>query len=199
VATPAGPSGGFAFRPLRKPEEFRHAEDLQREALGSDDAIAVPAAVLRSLQDSGGLVLGAFADIYLAGVAVSSIGWDGSSLYHLSLATVVRPEYRSHRVGFRLKAFQRDEVMRLGLSEIRWSFDPLQRAAASLGVRRLGARPDRYLTNHFGHLESAGRSTRATASACAGRSRPRRWSTGSRASSRPPRTTGDTRRRRSPS
>jgi len=148
-----GRSGDFALRPLRTPEEFRNAEELQRAALGVESPLTVPAALLRSVQDNGGLVLGAFADIYLAGVVASTIGWDGTTLFHLSLGTVVRPEYQSHRLGTRLKAYQREEVLRLGLAEVRWAFDPLQRAAAALGVRRLGARPDRYLANYLGHLE----------------------------------------------
>ena len=155
MAVPAGRPSEFAFRPLRKPEEFRHAEELQRDALGEEASLAVPAPLLRSLPDNGGLVLGAFADIYLAGVTASSIGWDGATLYHQSLVTVVRPEYQGHRVGLRLKAFQRDEVLRLGLGEVRWTFDPLRRAPASLAVRHLGARPDGYLTNYHGHLGTA--------------------------------------------
>ena len=147
----------FVFRSLRKPEELRHAEELQRATLGETEPLVVPAPLLRSVQDNGGLVLGAFADIYLAGVTVSSIGWDGTTLYHQSLVTVVRPEYQSHRVGFRLKAFQRDEVLRLGLSQLRWVIDPLHRASASLALRHLGARPDGYLPHYFGQVEPADR------------------------------------------
>jgi predicted GNAT superfamily acetyltransferase len=146
----------FAFRPLRKPEEYRHAEELQREALGPESAVVVPAAVLRTVQDNGGLVLGAFVDIYLAGCTVASIGWDGAVLYQHSHVTVVRPEYRNHRVGFRLKAYLRDEVLRLGLGEVRWAFDPLHRPSASLSVRHLGARPDALLPNYFGQTAEAG-------------------------------------------
>ena len=155
AASPGRPAG-FAFRALKKPEEFRHAEELQRDAPGEEGAPSVPAPLLRTVQDNGGLVLGAFADIYLAGVTVSSIGWDGTTLYHQVLATVVRPEYRSHHLGTRLMAFERDEVLRLGLGEVRWEFDPLHRAAASLSVRRLGARPDRYLADYYGQAGDAG-------------------------------------------
>jgi len=155
MAANVGGSREFAFRALRKPEEYRHAEELQREALGDEASLAVPSSLLRSVQDHGGLVLGAFADIYLAGLTVSSIGWDGTTLYHHSLLTAVRPEYQNHRVGFRLKAFQRDEVLRLGLPEVRWELDPLRRAAASLAIRHLGARPEGYLTNYFGKLEGS--------------------------------------------
>ncbi len=150
MATAGGRPGDFVFRPLRTPEEFRHAEELQREALGEASGLIVPATVLKVVQENGGLALGAFADIYLAGCAASAIGWDGSALYHHVLVTVVRPEYQSHRVGFRLSALLRDEVLRLGLPEVRWAFDPLHRPSAALSVRRLGARPDKFLPHFFG-------------------------------------------------
>ena len=122
-----------------------------REAAGS----ALPVPLLRALQDNGGLVLGAFADIFLAGFTASLIGWDGGTLYHYSHLTAVRPEYQNHHLGFRLKAFQRDEVLKLGLQEIRWAFDPLQSRGAWLNVRRLGARPDRYYPHYYGQLADA--------------------------------------------
>jgi len=147
---------GFRFRRLEKPEEFRQAEELQRQVAASSGTGVLSPSFLRAVQDQGGLVLGAFADIYLAGCAISTIGWDGTLLYHYSHLTAVRPEYRNHHLGFRLKAFQRDEVLRLGLSEVRWLFDPLVSRNAWLYVRRLGSQPDRYLPHYFGHLPEAG-------------------------------------------
>jgi chorismate synthase len=147
---------GFRFRRLEKPEEFRQVDDVGRAVWGPDAAgAALPVPLLRALQDNGGLVLGAFADIYLAGFTASLIGWDGGTLYHYSHLTAVRPEYQNHHLGFRLKAFQRDEVLRLGLHEIRWAFDPLQSRGAWLNVRRLGARPDRYFPHYYGQLSDA--------------------------------------------
>jgi predicted GNAT superfamily acetyltransferase len=156
AASTDGRVAGFRFRRLEKPEEFRQAEELERAALGTEAAGIVPGPLLRAFQDHGGLVLGAFADIYLAGCAISTIGWDGSTLYHYSHLTAVRPEYRNHHLGFRLKAFQRDEVLRLGLAEIRWVFDPLVSRNAWLYVGRLGSVPDRYLAHYFGRLPESG-------------------------------------------
>jgi chorismate synthase len=147
---------GFRFRRLEKPEELRQVEEVERAIWGTDPAThPMPVPLLRALQDNGGLVLGAFADIYLAGVAASLIGWDGTTLYHYSHLTAVRPEYQNHHLGFRLKALQREEVMRLGLNEIRWAFDPLQSRGAWLTVRRLGARPDKYYPHYYGQLSDA--------------------------------------------
>jgi chorismate synthase len=147
---------GFRFRRLEKPEEFRQVDEVEHAVGGTDPGVApLPVPLLRALQDNGGLVVGAFADIYLAGFAASWIGWDGTTLYHYSHLTAVRPEYQNHHLGFRLKAFQRDEVLRLGLHEIRWVFDPLQSRGAWLAVHRLGARPDRYYTHYYGQLADA--------------------------------------------
>ncbi len=156
TAAPDRAGGAFRLRRLEKPEEFRAAEALQRSALGDDAGEVVPGPVLRALQDHGGLVVGAFAEIYLAGCAISTIGWDGTTLYHYSHLNAVRPEYRNHHLGFRLKSFQRDEVLRLGLGEIRWAFDPLVSRNAWLSVHRLGSVPDRYLPHYFGQLPGSG-------------------------------------------
>jgi predicted GNAT superfamily acetyltransferase len=150
--TATGVSGevkGFRFRKLDKPEEFRQLAEVHRAVWGEE---GVPTTLQRALQDNGGLVLGAFADIYLAGFALSLIGWDGTSLYHYSHVTAVRPEYQNHHLGFQLKAFQRDEVLKLGLSEVRWTFDPLQSRNAWLNVRRLGGTPDRYFIHYYGQM-----------------------------------------------
>jgi predicted GNAT superfamily acetyltransferase len=148
----AGTVEGFRFRRLEKPEEFRQVEEVCRSVWGPEALVGIPPVLMQALQDNGGLVLGAFADIYLAGVTVSLLGWDGSILYHYSHLTVVRPEYQNHHLGFRLKAYQRDEVLKLGLSEIRETFDPLQSRTAALLVRRLGGSPDRYYPHYHGQL-----------------------------------------------
>ncbi len=147
---PAEGGTGFRFRRLEKPEEFRQAEEVERQALAEDALLVVPAAVQRTFQDTGGLVLGAFADIHLAGVVAASLGWDGSVLYQQLHAVAVRPEYQNHHVGFRLLAYLRDEVLGLGLAEVRGTIDPLQSRAAHLAIRRLGGRPTGYLPDHFG-------------------------------------------------
>ncbi|MCI4350009.1 MAG: hypothetical protein L3K15_00610 [Thermoplasmata archaeon] len=156
MASTGGPAGReeFRFRRIEKPEEFRAVEELQREAWGMSTEPPVPTALQRATQDNGGLVLGAFTDIYLAGFTLGFLGWDGEALYHYSHMTAVRPPYQNHHLGFRLKSFQRDEVLRQGLATIRWTFDPLQSRNAYLNLRRLGARPDRYLVHYYGQLDS---------------------------------------------
>lgn len=154
MAGSSGRPNDFLLRALRTPEEFRHAEELQTEGDRGAGGGVVTAPVLRLLRDNGGIVVGALADIYLAGVIATTIGWDGTALFQEVVSAVVRPEYQNHRLGFRLATFLRQEVLALGLSEVRWAFDPLYRQGASLSVRRLGARPDAYLSNYFGQVST---------------------------------------------
>jgi chorismate synthase len=156
MGTPVATGGprDFAFRKLSKPEEFRNAEELQREAWGLTEEPPTSGTIQRAIQDNGGLVLGAFADIYLAGLTIGFLGWDGTQLYHYSHMTAVRPAYQNHHVGFRLKAFQREEVLKQGLALARWTFDPLQSRNARLNVRRLAARPDQYYIHYYGTMGS---------------------------------------------
>lgn len=150
-APPPAPKD-FQLRRLQKPEEFRALEELQRSVGPTEEPGPTP--LLRAVQDNGGLVVGAFAEIYLAGFSAGFLGWDGEKLYHYSYQTTVRPEYQNHRLGFRLKLYQRDEMLRQGLEQIRWTFDPLLSRNAFLFVHRLGAVPDRYLVHYFGRLGS---------------------------------------------
>lgn len=142
----------FHLRRLNKPEEYRAAEEVHRLAGGLGEEVPVGAPLLRAVQDQGGLVVGAFADIHLAGFVVGFLGWDGTALYHYAHLVAVRPEYQHHRVGFRLMAFQRDEVLGQGLTSIRWTFDPLQSHHAFLFLRRLGAGIDGYRVHYYGQL-----------------------------------------------
>jgi predicted GNAT superfamily acetyltransferase len=157
VSAPASRSAatGFRIRRLEKPEEFRQVDAVHRAVWGEDATDAVPTPLQRAVQDNGGLVLGGFADIHLAGYAVAFLGWDGAALYQYIHSTAVRPEYQNHHLGFQMHTSLRQEVLQLGLSEVRLAFDPLQSRNAWLFVHRLGGLPDRYLHHYYGQLPDA--------------------------------------------
>jgi predicted GNAT superfamily acetyltransferase len=145
-------TSGFRIRRLEKPEEFRQVDEVHRSVYGEEATDAVPTGLQRAVQDNGGIVLGGFADIHLAGFAVAFLGWDGAALYQYIHAAAVRPEYQNHHLGHELFTTLRQEVLQLGLSEVRLAFDPLQSRNAWLFVRRLGGVPDRYLHHYFGQM-----------------------------------------------
>ncbi len=142
------------FRKLRTPEEFRMAEDVQVKAWGMRGEHPVPASLQRAVQDNGGIILGAFHDIHLVGFNLAFVAWDGQELYYWSHMNAVLPEYQNHHVGFRMKSAQRDEVLRLGLTKVRWTFDPLVAKNGHFNVRRLGAYPDRYMHHYYGAMDT---------------------------------------------
>ncbi len=144
----------ITFRRLKTPEELRQAEEVQQAAWGMRTEHPVPVSILRAIQDNGGFALGAFVDFHLVGFTLAFLAWDGQELYQWSHMNAVLPEFRNHRVGFRLKIAQREEVLRQGLAKIRWTFDPLVSRNAHLNVHRLGALPDQYLPHYYGTLDS---------------------------------------------
>ena len=142
------------FRHLGTADEFRQAEEVQIAAWGMVEEHPVPSALQRAMEDNGGLLLGAFDEHRLAGFCLGFLGREGENQFHYSHMTAVRPEYQSHRLGFRLKCYQREEALKQALAEVRWTFDPLQSKNAFLNLRRLGARPTAYLVNYYGRMDS---------------------------------------------
>ena len=143
------------IRRLASPEEYRAAEEVQRAAWGFVADGPVPTPIERAINDNGGLALGAFDGERMVGMSLGFLGRDGTSLYHYSHLTGVRPEYQNRQVGWRLKCRQREEALREGLSEIRWTFDPIQAKNAHFNVRRLGGVPDRYYPRYYGVMSDA--------------------------------------------
>jgi len=142
------------FRHLGSPEEFHEAEALQIAAWGMTEEHPVPHPLQRAMADNGGLLLGAFRGSQLAGFCLGFLGRDQGRLFHYSHMTAVRPEFQNQHLGYRLKLYQREEVLKQDLTEIRWTYDPLQSRNAFLNVRRLGARPRAYHAQYYGSMGS---------------------------------------------
>lgn len=146
---------GVLFRQLDTTEEFRAVQDVQKDAWGLDKDPPVPATLMRAFQDNGGLLLGALRERALVGFSMGFLGREGSATFHYSHMTAVRRNDQAQHLGHELKLYQREEVLRQGLTEIRWTFDPLQSRNAMRSVRRLGGRPIRYLPRYYGPMSDA--------------------------------------------
>ena len=136
-------------------EEYRAVEEVQRDAWGFTTDAPVPSPILRAINDNGGLVLGAFAGREMVGFTLGFLAREEGKLFHYSHMTAVRPPWQKQRIGFGLKTRQREEVLKDGLDEIRWTYDPMQCKNASLNVRALGGAPDRYLPHYYGPMADA--------------------------------------------
>ena len=130
--------------------EMRAVEQLQKDVWGVPDLDVVPLTQLVAAKASGGVLLGAFDGENLAGFAYGFAGFEHGRATHHSHMLAVKPEYRSHRVGYRLKLAQRDFVLSQGIGEMTWTFDPLQSVNAYFNFNRLSVMSKRYLVDFYG-------------------------------------------------
>lgn len=146
----------LSIRPLRTHDEFRAAEELQKQVWEFSDREIVPLNELVIAQKIGGVVLGAFDPnerlvAFCFGVpALDPPNRKKFRLYHHSRMLGVLPEFRNQGVGFRLKLAQREAVLAQGIDRIRWTFDPLQGRNAFFNLEKLGAVVREYAVNLYG-------------------------------------------------
>ena len=139
------------IRPLVTRPECEACVALQREIWGDGFVDVVPPTVLMVAQRIGGVTAGAFDDDgRLAGFVFGISGVRDGRLVHWSDMLAVRPEARRRGVGRRLKLFQRELLLALGVECAYWTFDPLVAPNARLNLVALGARPIEYVPNMYG-------------------------------------------------
>ena len=145
----------YTIRPLADYAEMKRAVDFQRVIWGGDFDEAVPASVFWFTRRIGGIAAGAFDD---AGVMVAILfgitGWDGARPIHWSDMLGVHPAARGHGLGFDLKAYQRDTLLEIGVTTVKWTFDPLEARNAWLNFGRLGVTSREYVRDAYGDSTS---------------------------------------------
>jgi predicted GNAT superfamily acetyltransferase len=150
------------IRPIKKHEDYRAVERLQREVWGLEEVEIVPDHLLLTAQKNGGLVLGAFRVPQESGseqLIAFVFGFVGLSptgqTKHCSHMVGVASAYQNQRLGYRLKLAQREHVLAQGIELITWTFDPLESRNASLNFRKLGATCRTYLPDLYGPMRDA--------------------------------------------
>ncbi|SEN62008.1 Predicted acetyltransferase, GNAT superfamily [Gemmobacter aquatilis] len=138
------------FRDLSGMAEFSEAEALQRAVWGEGDK-EDPADLMMVVQHEGGLAAGAFRNGQMLGY-VFAFPTATPGVQH-SHRLAVRAEARGLGLGLRLKWYQRDWCLARGISHVRWTYDPLRLANASLNIHRLGAEANHYLPDYYGAME----------------------------------------------
>lgn len=141
----------FSIRPIKTWEECLAVVEIQNAVWQSDDGrFAVPPKLLMDINNNGGLLLGAFIGERMIGFVLSFLGTNGQK--HCSDRLAVLPEYRTQKIGERLKLRQREYVLAQGIELITWTFDPLQAINANLNLARLGAIARTYIPNAYGEM-----------------------------------------------
>lgn len=141
---------GLVIRPLAGLRERQACVALQERVWGVDFADRVPASVLMIVQETGGVVSGAFNGDRLVGFVFGITGLQDGRGIHWSDMLAVDPDFRGRGIGYRLKLHQREQLVGSGVERVRWTFEPLEARNAHLNLRRLGATTSEYRRDVYG-------------------------------------------------
>lgn len=141
-------------------QEALAVEELQRLVWPGSDTDVVPAHLLKTIENNGGILLGAYAEDQLVGFVLGFIGVDEASpsrvaagkLKHCSHMLGVHPDFRDQGIGYQLKLAQRRVLQSQGIRLATWTYDPLESRNAYLNIHRLGATCKHYLANAYGAM-----------------------------------------------
>ncbi len=125
---------------------------MQQQIWGSDVRDTVPICIMRVAQEVGGIAEGAFlkGDV-LAGFVFGLTGVKNGRTVHWSHLLAVGDSWRGSGIGGRLKWHQRDKALELGVTEMYWTFDPLEARNAHLNLNKLNAVVTDYVPHFYGY------------------------------------------------
>jgi chorismate synthase len=140
----------ITIRDLSSLQDYADCVALQDSTWGTGFSERVPVAILRVGQMIGGVAAGAFDGGKMVGFVFGMTGLRDRELVHWSDMLAVREELRGKGIGERLKQYQRDKVVALGVKSMLWTFDPLQAKNAHFNINHLGALPVEYVPDMYG-------------------------------------------------
>jgi predicted GNAT superfamily acetyltransferase len=153
----AAPPSEFVVRGVASPDELKLCVGLYEEVfrLGPGDG-SINTRLLVGIVRNSGIVVGAFAGARMVGFALSFLAYDREKelMYQYSQLAVVADAAQGMGIGRRLKLAQRDAARSMGISLMRWSFDPFLVRNAHFNLNVLGARAfklERDLYGSHGH------------------------------------------------
>ncbi len=156
-------SPSIKIRPVCNVNEMLQIEAVQRAIWDEDERMIIHTHWMVTLAHIGALVLGAFDGARIVGFLIGMLGTDAppdcpvlpGTLTHWSKRMGIHPSYQNMGIGWRLKMAQRRIVIRQGIEQINWSFDPLRSRNAYFNLCRLGAVAMRYTRDLYGALEDS--------------------------------------------
>jgi predicted GNAT superfamily acetyltransferase len=155
----------ITIRDLHSFEDLKQAEEVEREVWGLSDLDATPMTLAIAVREAGGIWVGAFDGTKLAGFAFGFLGTERGQLIVHSHMLAVRETYRNSQLGYKLKLAQRERALTLRIddgrsndlrvhdlriSEMTWTFDPLQSKNAHLNFAKLGVVSESYKADFYG-------------------------------------------------
>lgn len=141
---------GTIFRPLSSLPDYEACIELQRHTWGRDFSDVVPLSILKVSQKAGGIAAAAFSpEGRMLGFIYGLAGWKDGRFFHWSHMMAVEPDARDLGLGTRLKLYQREILLPLGVEEIQWTYDPLEARNAHLNFNHLGVGVAEYVEDMY--------------------------------------------------
>jgi predicted GNAT superfamily acetyltransferase len=158
AALQAAAAASVAVAPVATPDELDVLRSTMLGVWGPE--IVPPRNLLRGLALSGACLLVARRELEFAGTselelgepvgfALGWLGWEGGVHFH-SHQVGVSADGRGGGVGLALKLAQRALCLQHGISEMRWTFDPVLFTNARFNLVRLGARVVAFFPHCYG-------------------------------------------------
>ena len=116
--------------------------------------IVPPRNLLRGMALSGNCLLVAWRSGSPVGFALGWLGWDGGVHFH-SHQVGVQADGRGAGIGYALKLAQRALCLEHGVTEMRWTYDPLLMSNARFNLGRLGAVVMSFIPHCYGDRRDA--------------------------------------------
>ena len=149
--TPRSDQAEIVLRPFESRNDYEQCVKLQLDTWGHDFTECVPVSILQISQKVGGVAVGAFdADEQLIGFVYGISGLRDGRPAHWSHMLAVRDDLRDQGIGRRLKLYQRDRLLEIGVERVFWTFEPLVARNAHLNLNRLGAQVNEYVQDMYG-------------------------------------------------
>lgn len=151
ASSPVVSERGVTVRRVAGLEEYDECVAIQEEIWGVGFRQRVPSAMLMVSQRLSGVCAAAFGpEGRMLGFVFGITGLRDGVLAHWSDLLAVRREAQGDHVGERLKQYQRELCLAVGVRTMYWTFDPLVSRNAHLNLMRLGARASEYVVNMYG-------------------------------------------------
>ena len=152
------------IRNLQVFEDLKQVDEVEREVWGLSDIDTTPLTLVIATKEAGSIWVGAFDGAQLVGFAFGFLGLENSRLIVHSHMLAVREPYRNLDLAYNLKLAQRERVLAIRVddgrtdsrtsdtrvSEMTWTFDPLQSRNAHLNFTKLGVVSESYKVDFYG-------------------------------------------------
>jgi len=151
LAHAAAASAGVALRPLTSLRDADRMLAVEVATWGPENQVHRD--LVRALQGSGNVPIGAFEGEEVVGFVLGFLGFDPEDGLHVhSHMLAVLPDRQHAGIGRALKLAQRAQALEQGVRVVRWTFDPLVARNAYFNIVKLGARADRFHRHYYGDM-----------------------------------------------